>query len=139
MGPLFVGGLVLAFGIALTVGRFSYRRRVRPLLLSRPPLAPGAPARCRACGGDLPPGRSSILSCRYCNTQNIVTEEILRDRARLLESETAFFRARASGATAATSRIGTNMTRTLVVVIVLSYLAMFGVAALASALLDAAT
>jgi hypothetical protein len=139
MGPAMVGGFVLAIGFALLVGRMGYRRRVRPLLYARPPRAPGAPSRCRGCGADLPTSRSPIMPCRYCQTQNLVTEDILRDRARLLESENSFYRARAGGATAATSRIGTHMTRTLIVAIVVVYGGMFGIAALASALIDAAT
>ena len=139
MGPFFVGGLVVAMAFSLFVGRMSYRRKIRPLLFARPPRMPGAPARCRACGGDLPPAQGPLMSCRFCTTQNLVTPEIERDRTRLLENEVAFHRSRAANVQANTAKISTHMTRTLIVSIVVVYLSLFGLAALASLALEAAT
>ncbi len=138
MGPCFVGGLVVAMAFSLFVGRVSYRRKIRPLLFARPSRIPGAPARCRACGGDLPHAEGPLMSCRFCATQNLVTPEIERDRARMLDNEVAFHRSRTAQVQASTGRIGTHMTRALIVSVVLVYLSMFGIAALASLALQAA-
>jgi hypothetical protein len=89
-----VGGMVLAY----TLVARRYMRRIRPRILARAPREPGAPVRCRVCGGDLPPGHGAWIECRYCHAMNLVTPEIARDRARLLEAETREYELRARGA-----------------------------------------
>jgi DNA-directed RNA polymerase subunit RPC12/RpoP len=133
-GGLFVFGLAAAFAIALAIGRISYRRNVRPQLLARAPKVPGAPARCRGCGGELADEKGPLIRCRYCSTPNLVTPEIQRDRERLLAAETESYRARARGAIASTSTAGVHMTRTLIIAIIGVYAGMIGLAALGNAL-----
>jgi len=135
MGPMWIAGIALAFGVALFIGRIGYRRGVRPLLYARPPRQPGLPTRCRGCAADLPDGRGPFITCSYCSTQSLVTPEIQRDRERLLAAEEAACRARASGALAATGRAGTHMSRTLVAAFVVIYAGVIGLAAVASRLI----
>jgi hypothetical protein len=86
-GLLAVAG---TFGAALLTGRIHYRRRIRPLLLARPPAQAGAPFACRACGGALPAARSGSTSCIYCHATNLVPEalhgRLAADLAREAES-----------------------------------------------------
>lgn len=121
-GPLFIVGLTVSFPLALLVGRISYARTVRPLLASRPPLYPGAPLRCRACGGDLPVVRDAFVRCIHCRTENVIDKDGARTAAARLDQEIAGYRARAAGAVTGTSRAATHMTRTLVVCFCLVYL-----------------
>jgi DNA-directed RNA polymerase subunit RPC12/RpoP len=132
LGPALAGGFVFAFGFALLVGRFRYRRAVRPHLFARPPLQPGAPARCRACGAELPAAREAVVTCRFCSTQNLVTGDVLRQVAGGADAEAAFYRARAMRAQAGTAKLGAGMTRIAFVTLIAVYLAIFGLAALAS-------
>jgi hypothetical protein len=134
IGPSFVAGVGLAICLALFIGRVSYRRRVRHLLFARAPREPGHPTRCRACDGDLPDRREAFVSCEYCNTQNLVTPEIQRDRERLLAAEVAFYRARAQGALAATTRGSIHMSRIFTISVVAVYGGMIGLAYLAQSL-----
>jgi DNA-directed RNA polymerase subunit RPC12/RpoP len=132
VGPMFVGGIAVAFAVALWIGRAGYRRSVRPLLTARPPRQPGEPVRCRTCGAGLPDERGPLIQCRYCDTHNLVTAEIQEDRTRLLSEEEDDYRRRASGAVAQTARRAVHMTRTLVVSIVVVYALVFGLMYLAS-------
>jgi hypothetical protein len=112
-GPIFVIGLALSFPIALLVGRRTYRRGVRSKLMARPPLAPGAPMRCRACGAGLPSARDAFVTCRYCRTQNLLAPEIARDLQRRLDDEIVEYKNRANGVWTATAASSSHMTRTL--------------------------
>jgi predicted amidophosphoribosyltransferase len=125
-GPLFVLGIAVSFPVALLVGRTRYRMRVRPLLLARPPLAPGAAMRCRGCGAPLSPTREAFSRCRHCQTQNLVTDEVARQQGRLLAEEAASYRARAMGAVSSASTASLHMSRVLVVCLVLVYLGVIG-------------
>jgi hypothetical protein len=138
LGPALAGGFVVAFGFALLAGRFRYRRAVRPHLFARPPAQPGTPARCRACGADLPPARAAVTTCRFCATQNLVTAEVMRQVGGGADADAAFYRARANRAQASTARIGQGMTRIVFVSLVAVYLGIFGLAALASFAISAA-
>ena len=120
-GPFFVIGLALSFPFALLVGRFTYRRSVRPLLAARPPTYAGAPMRCRACGGDLPAVREAFVTCRYCASANALAPALAANAAQALEQEIAGYRARASGALAGTTTASTHMTRTLILAFVAVY------------------
>jgi hypothetical protein len=135
MGAIFVAGVGLAICLALLVGRLNYRRHVRRFLFARPPRHPGHPTRCRACDGDLPDHRDPFVTCPYCTTQNLVTPEIQRDRERLLASEIAYYRARAHGAVAATTRTSIHMSRTFTISVAAAYAAMIGAAYVAQTLL----
>jgi len=132
MGPMFVGGIAISFVFALFLGRISYRRHVRPLLLARPPRHPGEPARCRSCGAPLPDQPGPFMRCTYCAMQSLVTPEIQRNREALLAEEERAYRERARGVVTATSHRSVHMTRTLVICIVLVYSLQFVLAYLAS-------
>lgn len=134
LGPMFIAGILIAIAVALAVGRFSYRRRVRPLMFARTSRAPGLPARCRACGADLPDGRGPFLVCAFCGTHSLVTPEIQAHSAAALEAEQRLHRDRANRVIATTSRTAVHMTRTMVVGVVVAYAALVGLAALAGSL-----
>jgi len=134
LGPIMVAGVGLAICLALFIGRVNYRRRVRHLLFARAPRQPGLPTRCRACDGDLPDRRDAFVACEYCNTQNLVTPEIQRDRERLLADEAGFYRSRAQGALAATTRGSLHMSRVFTASLVAVYLSIIGLAYLAQSL-----
>ena len=138
-GPLFLLGIAVSFPIALLVGRMSYRRSVRPQLLARPPLAPGAAMRCRGCGAPLSPTREPFARCRHCQTPNLVSEEVARDQARRLAEEEAGYRARAQGAVASAASASVHMGRVLVVCLVLVYAGVIGFGFLGEALVRALT
>lgn len=134
MGPMFIAGILIAIAVALAVGRFSYRRRVRPLMYARSPRAPGLPVRCRACGGDLPDGRGPYLVCAFCSTQNLVTPEVQAHSAVALEAEQRDHRDRANKVIARTSQSSLHMSRTMVIGIVVTYAMLIGLAYLAGEL-----
>lgn len=114
-GPLFIGGGCVALAIALAVGRWQYRKTVRPLVSARPPKAPGAPMRCRGCGADLPSQRSPLVKCHYCSTTSVVTKEVQAHASELLAKEEQDLRARAMGAVSNTARLSVHMKRTAIV------------------------
>jgi hypothetical protein len=135
MGTLWISGICLAFVVALAVGRSRYRRAVRPLLMARPPRRPGAPSRCRACGGDLPDDRGPLIRCRFCRTHSLVTPELQSNREQLLRDEEAAYRSQAAKVSSTTARSSVNMSRILVIAVVITYLAVIGLAKVASALI----
>ncbi|MEZ4362134.1 MAG: hypothetical protein R3B48_18240 [Kofleriaceae bacterium] len=136
MGGMWISGFAIALLVAFAVGRRAYRRNVRGHLFARLPRAPGAPARCRACGADLPDRREPFLLCAYCGTRSLVTPELQANRELLLERERAFYTARAGQALGGMRGTSLNMSRTLLVCGVLTYAAILGVAYLASASLS---
>jgi len=132
-GPMFIGGIAIAFAIALLIGRAGYRRQVRPGLRARPPRQEGEPARCRTCGALLPDERGPLIRCSYCDTHNLVTADLQKNRASLLREEESAYRKKASGAVASTARSSIHMTRIIVISVVVVYLLQFGLLYLASA------
>lgn len=134
-GPFFVLGITLSFPVALLVGRISYAKNVRPKLAARPPRYPGAAMRCRACGGDLPPARDGFVTCRFCNSQNVLAADLVGDVRRGLEQEMVGYRARASGMLAGTTTASTHMTRTVVVCFAGVYVGMLLLGAVAKVVL----
>ena len=137
LGPFFIIGITIAFPLALLVGRRSYRRKIRPLLLARPATAPGMPARCRGCGAGLPDARDPFVRCKFCMTENLVSIVGQRDRERLVSEEHAQYQRRASGISLQTTQVASHMTRTLIVIIVLVYAGLIGAMYAASLLLNA--
>jgi hypothetical protein len=87
MGPVAIMGFGLSLGVSLWVGRFNYRKHVRPLLIARAPRQPNAPFACRACGGGLPPARGADVPCPYCRTLNLVPKELHGRHAHALMNE----------------------------------------------------
>lgn len=126
-GPMMVGGLCIAFGLALAVGRFQYRRSIRPMVAARPPRAPGAPMRCRGCGADLPSQRDAVVRCAYCGTTSVVSKETLAHASELLQREESDLRARSIGAVNRTAAVSIHMRRTLVICFALTYAGIVGV------------
>ena len=132
MGTLWMSGIALSFVCALAIGRFTYRRAVRPSLQGRPPRQPGLPIRCRGCAADLPDERGPLVRCRFCNTHNLVTAQTgAQMKALVIEEERRY---RESGATASrnTAAVAPRMTRVLVIGFAISYVFMFVLAQLAS-------
>jgi DNA-directed RNA polymerase subunit RPC12/RpoP len=132
MGGLWLGGLSLSLLISMLVGRRVYRRSVRSQLFARLPHLPGAPARCRACGGDLPDRRDAFVPCGYCNTRSLVTPELQANRQLLLERERAFYAERSGHAIGGMRGTSLKISRVLMLCGVLTYAAIIGVAYLAS-------
>jgi len=133
LGPMWIGGVTLGIAVALFVGRVGYRRTVRPLLVARPPRAPGAPMRCRACGGDLPDGAGPFVPCGYCRTQNLIATSA---RALASDQEAAHARAVGSAAIAGTTKLAARMKWTMIASIVVVYAAVIGAAYVASAMIS---
>lgn len=87
--------LFAAFPLAMVVGmisgwlgmRHTYSVQLRPLLRARPPHAPGLSARCRNCGGDLPPVRAPQVLCSHCNASNLLDQTLTANAAALLQQE----------------------------------------------------
>jgi len=67
--------------------RHVFSRQLRPLLRARPPHAPGLAARCRNCGGGLPPVRAPQLVCGYCGASNLLDATLTANAAALLQRE----------------------------------------------------
>ena len=132
MGTLWISGIALSFVIALSLGRLSYRRNVRPLLQSRPPRVPGQPLRCRGCGADLPDERGPLVRCRFCSTHNLVSAHTATESTALLLAEERAYRDRAAQASRATAAAAPKMTRMLAAGMVASYVLMFVLAKLAA-------
>jgi hypothetical protein len=81
----------LALAVGAVVGWLGMRRafahRLRPLLRARPPIHPGLAARCRSCGGDLPPTRGPQVTCAYCNATNMLDAALTTQAGALLAAE----------------------------------------------------
>ena len=112
LAPIIVLGIGLSLGVALFAGRVYYRRRVRPLLVARPPSQAGAPFACRVCGGGLPAARSTSVTCRYCNATNLTPRELHGRLAENLSREADDARRQLHQANVATMSIGGVMQRT---------------------------
>jgi hypothetical protein len=115
MGPMIVLGIAGSLGVSLWVGRRHYRKRVRPLLIARPPAYPNAPFACRACGGALPPARGAEVSCQYCQTLNLVPKELHGGRAAALLHEAEMARQQLQQAHGALMSISGKMRAALIV------------------------
>jgi DNA-directed RNA polymerase subunit RPC12/RpoP len=113
LSPLFVLGIAASLAFALARGRAVYRRRIRPLLLARPPLQVGVGLRCRTCGGILPEARSVDVRCSYCGTVNLIPKELHGSHAAALFQEADSARQRLIGINVSTLSITRTMRRTL--------------------------
>lgn len=109
MGPILVLGIGLSFAFALAHGRWYYRRALRPLLLARFSPEPGARARCRVCGGELPEARGVDVRCEYCRSLNLIPRELHGARVSALAAEAESLRAKLSGVNLATLSIAKRM------------------------------
>jgi hypothetical protein len=92
-----LSGLVpLAVSIGMVSGWLGMRRvfslQVRPILRARPPQAPGLAARCRNCGGHLPPVRAPQVLCSYCGASNLLDATLTANAAALLQQEAQAYR-----------------------------------------------
>lgn len=108
-------GIALGIVVAFLVGRSSYQHQVRCKIAPRPALYPGAPLRCRACGGNLPMQRAAQVACSFCGTQNLMTAVASADAKRQLDAEVAGYRARARGMTVAATNAASQMGTTMIV------------------------
>jgi len=59
------------------------RRQLVRSCAAEPPLTPGAAARCRLCGGDLPDaaGAEAVVRCTYCDADNLVAADAIAAEA----------------------------------------------------------
>lgn len=120
IGPLILIGIGLSFAVALGYGRYHYRKSMRPLLLAKPPSQPGARARCRVCGGDLPEARSVDVRCGYCQSVNLIPKALQQGQADALAREAEALKARIAGANVQTISLAKRMRRVLIACVVLS-------------------
>jgi len=115
LSPCLVLGIAVSLVIALARGRALYRRRIRPLLLARPPASEGAALRCRTCGGALPEARSVDVRCVYCRSVNLIPAVSHSAHAAKLYREAEAARAALSRVNVSTLSITRTMRRTLYV------------------------
>lgn len=109
LSPTIVLGAVVGTLLGY-IGMISqYRRKIRPLMLARAPMAEGAALRCRRCGGNLPTSKDPFVSCAFCQAQNLVTMDVARERAARLDAEVREYQARAAGVTAALTEKGFSL------------------------------
>lgn len=87
-------GAALAYVLALA----KYKKAILPTLRARAPMQPGLPARCRSCGAPLPmgPATAALVPCSQCAAHNLLTDELTRDRVRLLQEEARAYNERAA-------------------------------------------
>jgi hypothetical protein len=114
-GPLLIAGFLIGSLAAIFISRRRYRQTIRPLLSARPPRAEGRTARCRACGADLPQLEAPVVYCRYCSTGNVLSEELHRERSRLLAEERALYQQRAQGVYARATNVSWQISRVMAV------------------------
>jgi len=88
--------------VGVVVGYFgmsrAFRSLVKPLLTARAPLQQGLEARCRSCGGELPPLRKSQVQCGFCGANNFLDAAMAHDfTARLAAEQSEYQRQANSG------------------------------------------
>jgi DNA-directed RNA polymerase subunit RPC12/RpoP/uncharacterized protein YjeT (DUF2065 family) len=127
VGPVFMLGFAFSFAVSLAAGRAHYRKSLRPLLLARPPERAGMNLRCRVCGGDLPEARAADVRCTYCNSVNLAPKALHTGHAAALTAEADALKARVTGANVTTMSIAKSMRVALVVCMVLTGAAAYGV------------
>lgn len=107
MGIGVAAGMFLGWTLALR----RYRALVTPMRRARAPIAPGAPARCRCCGADLPSLPGAFTRCGFCNTHNLLDRALMDERESLLQQETAGYQQRAAGVLARANAFSPTFTR----------------------------
>jgi hypothetical protein len=96
-----LGGILLGMALVYRAASRRYLRLVRPRILARAPERPGAPARCRICGGPIEIRGAAFVGCGFCGSTNLVTAELVHECDRFLEAEIAEYRHRAHAAAGA--------------------------------------
>jgi hypothetical protein len=131
-----LGGTVLGMVLSYRAVAHRYLRVIRPRILARAPERPGAPARCRVCGGPVEVRGSAFVACSFCGSTNLVTRELVRECRRFLDAEIAEYRYRASSANRTVEEHHQLMRRGLVLGNVLGSIAVpYALSALVSLLL----
>ena len=97
--PAIMIGVLAGAAVAYVLALLKYKKAIEPTLQARPPMAPGLPARCRSCGASLPTqnARAALVPCPHCAATNLLSDELTRDRARLLALEARAYQERAQG------------------------------------------
>ncbi len=58
------------------------RRSLEVTCAAGPPVAPGAPARCRVCGGEIHTGAAgALVRCTYCQADNLLAPDRIAEQA----------------------------------------------------------
>lgn len=87
--------------VGVVVGYFgmsrAFRTLVKPLLQARAPLQQGLSARCRSCGGKLPPMRTAHVQCEFCGANNFLDAAMAHDVSALLAAEQSEYQRQAAG------------------------------------------
>jgi hypothetical protein len=91
-------GIILGMALPYRALSRRYLRVIRPRILARAPERPGAPARCRICGGPIEVHGSPFVDCHFCGSTNLVTHELVHECRRFLDAELAEYRYRAHAA-----------------------------------------
>ena len=92
-------GIFVGVMVGYVLALLKYKKAVEPTLRARAPMQPGWPARCRSCGGPLPVGpvTGAFVACPHCAAQNLMSKELMQNRAQFLDEETRSYSARAAG------------------------------------------
>jgi hypothetical protein len=104
--PALTIGVFLGAAAGYVLALVKYKKAIEPTLRARAPMQPGLPARCRSCGASLPmgPTTSALVPCVHCAANNLITAELARDRARLLDEEARSYNERARGVLTRTNK-----------------------------------
>lgn len=98
IAPLHVAAVFGGVTIGFLWSMREFIAEVRPAVEARAPMTPGSPMRCRACGGELPPGRGGgFVRCGFCAAENLVTDAIAKEREARLDRELRNRHERAAG------------------------------------------
>lgn len=73
-GPALATPAVVCAGLYALVAR---RASLAQAAAAVPPPAPGEPASCRVCGGDVETGGAAVVRCGYCKADNVVRADVL--------------------------------------------------------------
>lgn len=96
--PLHIAALFGGVTIGFLWSMRAYIADVRPRIEARPSLALGGAMRCRSCGGDLArDGHAGFVRCGHCSAENLVTENIAKEREKRLDRELRERQERAAG------------------------------------------
>ena len=104
-------GFPAAVAAAFYVSRHIYRREIRGHLQPMAPTQPGARARCRCCGAELPREFGPLVRCHHCHVHSLVTATQGATQARELAHQTRRHTHRLGDLAGHTARFGHKLDR----------------------------